>query len=121
MRSDVCLPLCAQQQKIIIQHKYKCHEKKRNKKAGKADDVLQSEEREILQEDPGGREDEMQVRLEQRSDGESFCKEIEESVKSESGQADWFFLPDAPGPGPDATETKAPKKKAKKRKRCFIS
>ncbi len=132
MRSDVRVSLHVQQHEIIIQHKYKCHEKKRNKKAGKGyfgPDVLQSEERKILQEDPGGREDALSICEQQRSDGENFCKEdsketvIEESVKSESGQADWYFLPAPILPEPilPKIETKTPKKKTKKRKRCTIS
>jgi hypothetical protein len=82
----------------------------------------------VVQEDTGGREDQVSVCVEGGGGGSDDTviilkdKSEEEEVRSESGPLDWYILPtnvwpppvDAPAPSPEEV-------KKKKKKRCCVS
>jgi len=84
----------------------------------------------VVQEDCGGRQDAVPVCEHSGSDGcgddekqASDEAEAGDSIKSESGQADWYIIAaavDFPAATQDAEELE-PKKKKRRRRRCIIS
>lgn len=100
----------------------KKHKKRPNGPGYFKPDLLQEQEQPVVQKDSCGGEDEVSLRFGGGGGGfdeREAKEESEESVKSHSGAADWYFCPTPVLPEViiPRIETKTPKKK----KRCIVS